>query len=687
MPIEVSSTVLKQEVADSIQLSAKTYRTAVPEYTLANIKRLYSSAPYIDQNFDPNIFCKEINVPTAQELFSINRTAEDMLSGETIKFDTLSAMYMSAVIPLTDIRKSYFTFIERKDGKYQQRTYSGNASLADSAICGTNDLSFANNTNGESDFLIRTGDDFLTYSGKKQALIDLRNSLVVDEYDARLTSTNLVSAGVVSSLSTLFSEGLNKIRNELCCIFTDSAYYTDKTVTYHRYNDSSTTPENLSALELTMWDYAEISSYEDFDGWTIQPGSGEFIGWTTVLSSNVVQYKPGDELLIDNDYDLYPVIAKNYLIVYHGKNNGGPAFLEQNETSSIVSAYCPEGSSHVVSAIGNYDSNAEPLRYDSLSDQNSYSSSFLGYASTPDGTPFIRAGETIQNIASNYDLYPVYSSKSQSFPLNVWKCWQVNQLEAGESFPIIKGNIFNWGNLATAKSSNMIWGSNDNPILTVSIDVPPKFVKQIRFSFTGYINEQNKTHAPNADKQASNIRGVDKDGYAKIYVSNLMFGGRNLAPLLTKHTLEATSIANWYNTYVVRTFGEPQSGNLKRYYYDRRNSNVFSNMLFQRFNGFPILFDYAFINQDGTQWPWPNPKQNNGTLNCFATVKGGVNLNNCVITTTAWIDYPGPMTGAEDNKTMTIDFGITEKCDGAGVNGKYGGSYGQVFLTKVEVKV
>lgn len=317
MPIQVDSAVLKQDVANALVSETGTnqnYIDNVPDYTVNNINSLFANAVYIPANFNAQLLCKTINLPSPDTLFRINRGDLDAITENEVcaKFDTLSTMFATAAIPATNIRKSNFIFLSFNGSDYQVSDVIGYASLTDNAILSNNTQKWANNVNPEP--LIITGpEQVVSYGGIESQLTSLRNELVND-YNEDPNAQPLISANVLSNaingLSALFLQALSTIKDDpaLTCKFTDDYQSHTVTLNYYQYNDGG----DKKTYTKTRYSRIVIPSY--LSQWT---ASEAFQGWTLRNGGKTVDFREGDSLLLVNtQYDFYPVFTA--IVTYDG---------------------------------------------------------------------------------------------------------------------------------------------------------------------------------------------------------------------------------------------------------------------------------------------------------------------------------------------------------------------------------
>lgn len=672
--------VLADPSSDAVKYAAgeKFSDGTLDYYSISNINALYSNAVY-SKNFDASIFCKS----TQYSLTDAQITKDT--NNKSASFDDLLTMMANTFIPLTNIRYSRFRIFELiNDGTYKYTDYYGNAFLTNSAIQGTNSKSFANNINdGNSRKIISTKEDFFQYGNIQSKINALRNTLVQEIYPEEENpfsdQSKWISISTISTLSSYCVEALNNIRTNLSCYFFDSNEIEDRkqTVTYCQLPDGS---GELSTYEYKKYSAVTISNYF----WNMPSDVSAINGWSTTKNpiSAMPEYAPGTQLFIDKDYTFYPSFTYNantYTVTYHKTN-----FIYAD---LIVSEL--EGNNHIISGIGAYNSLNTDFRYKDSSSQALFRSKFRGYATSPTGNVVYQVNDEIIGINKNYDLYPIFAPIERTYVLSKSQKWRVGELEESS----LTGTFPQSVRVYNPTSSYDIVKSL-NSTISVNTEIPAKYASKIKFVFAGYINEQNCTHAPNADKQASIPSKVDKDGYAKVLIDTLKYGNSDLSNKLKKYTLTSVSIKNWYTNYVLSA-SLPQTikDNLRKYYYN--NSTLFSNKNFSAytatksannaFNGKPILFSYEYINGqkiNGVTIEWPSPKNNNGTLNCFSTVRSTIAYSNVVLIETNWID----INSSDNSSIVQFKAAIAEKCSKKGsTNGKWGGSIGEVFLTNISI--
>lgn len=472
MAIQQNSIVLKQDIANGLVSqngSFQTYLASVPDYTVANIATLFNNAAYI-KNVDPTVFCKTINTPNADDLFKINRKDLDPITNnELARFDTLSAMFLSTAISLTNIRYSSFKFVE-KGTLWSENTYFKNVSLADNAILGNNStFAFANNKNKggsriKSDFLIDTEDLFLTYGGIRDNLMSYRNSLIETSYNPNKDKVPHISASIIYNLSNLFIQALNKIRTELSCEFSEDNFGNKFTLTYYKEPNGTGGSKGLQFFKsepTTVLTYTEVPTFSQH--------SGTFLGWSQIKSQKQPEFVAGNTIIMDNDYSLYPVFKERFKITYHADT---ASKIIQTTTANPREE--DEGTRYAIEGIGNPNTVSHPLVFKNANQQNFFKNRFQKYTTRADGGGVYGIGNRI-TIDKNYNLYPHFNDyDTEALPLDLKMSW-----------------------LAGGSSGSSQTNHTPYPLV---IDLKSKFgvelnwFTHIKIEYTGYVNEMDHTH-------------------------------------------------------------------------------------------------------------------------------------------------------------------------------------------------
>ena len=479
MPIEVNSVVQKQDIANSLVSETgefQNYSKTKPDCTVLNINDLFKDAAYLEKNFDPNLFCKTPIFPQSETLFNINRTESDIMNGEVAKFDTLSAMFVQAAIPLTNIRRSSFSFMEKNGNTYTKKTYFRDVSLADNAIIGNNDsFLFANNINDGGDnricsnFLVDTTDLFLQYSGIQEVLEEYKENLVLNDYEPRVSAVPTISTGTLYDLSNLFINGVDKIRNDLSCAFVEDGAGLSATLTYYKENDGSggTISKTYNRGEVTT-----ISNYTAL----FPTHTGIFAGWNTKSSQKTVTYSPGASITMIRNLSVYPVFTDMKTVTYH------------NDTATNIVVEVPgknvyigeEGSTYQIKGIGLYNTSTNPLAFKDKNSETFFKSRFLGYAATKTGGKAYNAGSSI-TLNKNYDIYPLFSGYSALMLMQLSSGWSVTSQNKTVTTHLKKYPL-------TIDMSNFTDRNGKRYNLNAS------WFTHVKVTFTGWVNEMNQTH-------------------------------------------------------------------------------------------------------------------------------------------------------------------------------------------------
>ena len=386
MSIQANSEVLKQDIAESLVSqtgSFRNYLTSKPNYTINSINSLFSNAVYVNANFDPTIFCKRIVFPSIETLFGINRNNLDQVfEEETARFDTLSSMFLSVAMPLTNIRKSEFVFLERNDNGYEVKSLCAYVALADDAILGNNQQLYANNRN-ENPKIISTESDFVQYGQIADGLTQLT------------TTSHRLSVNTLNSLSSLFVTALSNIadNSSLSCRFTDDYDKQIATLTYNSEQNDMVDGNLMSSVSSIRYFSLELSGYDEL--FPNQLDGRIFGGWTTIQDSDEIQISAGESLLMDSDKVLYPAFKPQVTVVYTAKadseygtytsfTSSDNFKLNENYTISDFTDFIDDGS-----LINDWE--------------------FVGWTTSTTGTTVTyRPGDQIQiNTIQTITLYPV----------------------------------------------------------------------------------------------------------------------------------------------------------------------------------------------------------------------------------------------------------------------------------------
>ena len=275
------------------------------------MNKCYSNGVYA-QSVNPEDVCKNINV-------TINDIKKNINGSLTANFDELSAMVANAFLPLTNIRKSNFTFLKLIDGSYKPETVEGIAFLTNNAILSVNNNQYTNNKNSASKIVFdRTSILSVNSSGNRTLrdnISSLKREVVLDIFNSNKNS-NLISSSTVDSLVNYCIATVNHIITAYPCEFNDD-YNSPSNQISVIYHEGLKTGSNTKEFHSYKYDTHEVSSLSEL-GWTING----FVGWSTKIdtSSHVPEYEPGDKILLLENIDLYPVLKEPYTVTYNFRN-------------------------------------------------------------------------------------------------------------------------------------------------------------------------------------------------------------------------------------------------------------------------------------------------------------------------------------------------------------------------------
>ena len=238
-------------------------------------------------------------------------------------FDDLSTFIVNAFVQFSNIRYSSFTLLKKIEGTnyYIRNTTFGNALLTDTAIKAQNEnISVLNNIE-EYSREIGTIDDiekFLQYSEVSETIDSKRPTVSQsDKYSGCL------SASLVSNLIEICLNGINTIRKELSCRFSEIPLDGDGSqvsVVYHSNKDISTYSDTVDIYT----EYKPISDYIECFPNDLS-NANIFLGWSlrsTSTSPNPA-YAPGNGIYVqDKDIHLYAICKPPLSVIYDFSNFG-----------------------------------------------------------------------------------------------------------------------------------------------------------------------------------------------------------------------------------------------------------------------------------------------------------------------------------------------------------------------------
>lgn len=385
------SIILKEDYSNHFGIADYLTSSNGPANELANSKatsdnsilisnvmsKCYSNGVYA-QNVNPGDVCKNINV-------TINDVKKNISSSLTANFDELSAMVVNAFLPLTNIRKSNFTFLKLIDGSYGLETVEGIAFLTDNAILSVNNNQYANNKNSASRIVFNGTSILSVNSSNNRTLRDnissLKEEVVLDSFNSNKNS-NLISSSTVDSLVNYCIATVNHIITAYPCQFNDdyNSLSNQIYVTYH--NDS-----NTRQFHSYKYNTYEVQSLSEL-GWIIDG----FAGWSTNEDSSlrILEYKPGDEILLLENIDLYPVLKEQYTVTYKFDNYN---FLSIDTREDSVF----EGDSYEILSFSSFNDGGDEVFkgnfhdfYDYYNNKSQISAEFLFWSTNPNEDPLVK---------------------------------------------------------------------------------------------------------------------------------------------------------------------------------------------------------------------------------------------------------------------------------------------------------
>ena len=268
--------------------------------------------------FDPNNTFDSQNAIVGKQA-GVNEIPKE----REICFNELSAMVVSAFVPLTNIR--WCSFQITLADKTPPTTNYINALLTDSAITGNY------NKREESRTLISTIEDFLTYNDCESKIQAVR------------AASRVISLSDVSALSAICSATVDYIRQELSCVFADGVGG-PATVIYHDLsNKDSNEKETTIGSDYTLLSYQEV-----FPG---DPNEFEFGKWRIELNGNVTRYDPGANVFITQPQihvyaERYDGLVVRYVLKDSTKNTvdrtpTGQTYVFKNISQTDLSSKMP----------------------------------------------------------------------------------------------------------------------------------------------------------------------------------------------------------------------------------------------------------------------------------------------------------------------------------------------------------
>ena len=413
-------------VSSEEQNTSEENTSNLPYYSSENIASIYKNSYFI-KNVDQNAICKS-------NIYSFNK--EDLLNGTTdtkdsdkdfsvltafANFNDLSTMVVNAYLPLTNIRLAEFHIVNRiNDGPLEPTSSVVNVFLTDKSISGTHEknLSAINNINDNSKEIIGR-DNFFDKGGVLDSVNALKTNLKISE-SYNDNENDIINFSTYDALNNICLNALNNIRVNLSCRFEDylvSDYW--KLKRKLTYNSSSSQEKTVVEYENYLYTRFTISSFDDIFGsypnytdYIPTDDNGQkltFVGWTKDSeSTTTVDYVKGDGLILDNDYNLYPIFKKYYNVIYHYNYN-----KDNNKFSASITYTVECGKSHRILDYDNFAHSGLPdgvsfIGWTTKSNENTLASSDVEY----------KSGETItKGEITTINLYAVgYKKEWKSSP-------------------------------------------------------------------------------------------------------------------------------------------------------------------------------------------------------------------------------------------------------------------------------
>lgn len=398
----------------------------LPYYSSENIASIYKNSYFI-KNVDPNAICKS-NIYSFNKEDLLNDTTDTKDSDENFSvltafanFNDLSTMVVNAYLPLTNIRLAEFHIVNRiNDGPLEPTSSVVNVFLTDKSILGTHEknLSVINNINdnNHSKEIIERS-NFFDKGGVLTSVNALKTNLKISE-SYNNNENDIINFSTYDALNNICLNALNNIRVNLSCRFEDYLELKRK-LTYNSPYNSSLSPEkivveyeNYLYTRFTIGSFDDIfGSYPNYTDYIPTDDNGKkltFVGWTTKdsESTTTVDYVKGDGLILDNDYNLYPIFKKYYNVIYHYDYN------KDNSSSSSITYTVECGKSHRILDYDNFAHNVLPngvsfIGWTTKSNENTLVSSDVKY----------KSGETItKGEITTINLYAVGYKKEWHKP-------------------------------------------------------------------------------------------------------------------------------------------------------------------------------------------------------------------------------------------------------------------------------
>lgn len=398
-----------------------------------------------------------------------------------VSFDDLSSFVANAFIPFSDLRYSSFTLLKNVSGMagiFVRDTVYGNALLTETAITGNIEVLSNVNDNSKNIGSIDSLEKFLQYSKISNDLQTLKNGAVNKE----------ISASLLSLVIEKCLDGINTIRKELSCQFTEiplTGPGSQTKIIYYRNSNGNGEYEEVS---VDIYTRQTINSYIGLFEDNAE-NEATFRGWSTTPNASSINqaYMPGSIIYVQqNEIKLYPILKNIYTITFHNNKTSVISQRAQSELSGITGVYSVtvnaggtteyrvfEDETFRIVRIDNQDSKYNPFNFNPGQSRNP-----SGYSRTNGGAVNYSFGSSFI-VKSDIDLWPVWEPQHIEFPYGIGTHWSV-PTRAGTYRADIYPVVADIGKIAKEKTG---------------IDgFELKNYKTIKITFVGWVNEFHHTH-------------------------------------------------------------------------------------------------------------------------------------------------------------------------------------------------